>query len=62
MPVYSIVYRKRALKEYVEATAWYEERSLQSAGSRKLRKHYSEHPDISIRTSSFFQESIQTFL
>ena len=28
---YKISFRKRATKEYIEATAWYQERSLQAA-------------------------------
>ena len=31
MPAYSIIFRQRALKEYAESTAWYEERSLQAS-------------------------------
>ena len=31
MPVYTVTFRQRALKEYAESTAWYKQHSLQAA-------------------------------
>ncbi|HEY2726526.1 MAG TPA: hypothetical protein VGI61_05105 [Parafilimonas sp.] len=31
MPVYSIIFRKRAIKEYAQSTAWYYEHSLKAS-------------------------------
>jgi len=41
MPVYTIVFRKRALREYLEALKWYKDQSLQAAENFVLIVDYA---------------------
>lgn len=64
---YNIEFRKRAIKEYIEATAWYKERSLTAAENfvlfveQAIHKIKSQPNDFRVSYKNYHEAKIKNY-